>query len=247
MEKKQMIENEDFLHKILPRKISFEVRFVATFRPLRPSLDWASYWALSGRGRSSSQWTVVSSQHSHHRHRPPHRLVTSTQIVTLSDNTCIPYSVTTGDISDKNNHEHSLDTDCRLPLCRDWSHSSSSRALYFHQVLFFVPKATLWMVLTFVSRMWNKVFKSRFLKGLENQLIYYFYVLVAILILFFLDAIREMQKYSSEELQQKAAGGMSHLDAQMQMHMRLFRAQRNFYIAGWVTFHHHFVILTVIN
>ena len=28
--------------------------------------------------------------------------------------------------------------------------------------------------------------------------------------------------------------GMSHLDTQMQMHMRLFRAQRNFYIAGWV-------------
>merc|ERR1712066_893205 len=43
--------------------------------------------------------------------------------------------------------------------------------------------------------------------------IYYFYVLVAILILFFLDAIR-----------------------QMQMHMRLFRAQRNFYIAGFALF-----------
>ena len=79
--------------------------------------------------------------------------------------------------------------------------------------------------------MWNKVFKSRFLKGLENQLIYYFYVLVAILILFFLDAIREMQKYSTEE-QQQTKVGMSHLDAQMQMHMRLFRAQRNFYISG---------------
>ena len=26
---------------------------------------------------------------------------------------------------------------------------------------------------------WNKVFKSRFLKGLESQLIYYFYVLVS--------------------------------------------------------------------
>ena len=39
----------------------------------------------------------------------------------------------------------------------------------------------------FVSnRAWNKLFKSRFLKGLENQLIYYFYVLVAILVLFFL-------------------------------------------------------------
>ena len=28
---------------------------------------------------------------------------------------------------------------------------------------------------------WNKVFKSRFLKGLESQLIYYFYVLVSFL------------------------------------------------------------------
>lgn len=36
------------------------------------------------------------------------------------------------------------------------------------------------------ARTWNKLFKSRFLKGLENQLIYYFYVLVAILVLFFL-------------------------------------------------------------
>merc|ERR1719147_707468 len=68
-----------------------------------------------------------------------------------------------------------------------------------------------------------------------SQLIYYFYVLVAILILFFLDAIREMQKYSSEETQQKTVG-MSHLDTQMQMHMRLFRAQRNFYIAGFALF-----------
>merc|ERR1711953_587992 len=45
-----------------------------------------------------------------------------------------------------------------------------------------------------------------------------------------------MQKYSTEELQQQKAGGMSHLDAQMQMHMRLFRAQRNFYIAGFALF-----------
>jgi len=58
---------------------------------------------------------------------------------------------------------------------------------------------------------------------------------VAILILFFLDAIREMQKYSAEETQQKTVG-MSHLDTQMQMHMRLFRAQRNFYIAGFALF-----------
>ena len=84
-------------------------------------------------------------------------------------------------------------------------------------------------------RTWNKVFKSRFLKGLESQLIYYFYVLVsflnksggttrlmltgqqvAILILFFLDAIREMQKYNNEEQQFQNSRGASHLDIQMQ-------------------------------
>ena len=56
---------------------------------------------------------------------------------------------------------------------------------------------------------------------------------MAILVLFFLDAIREMQKYGSEEEQQKSVGTATHLDAQMQVHMRLFRAQRNFYIAGY--------------
>ena len=77
------------------------------------------------------------------------------------------------------------------------------------------------------------MFHSSIIRGLETQLIYYFYVLIAVLILFFLDAIREMQKYSSEE-QITRRVGLSHLDTQMQMQMRLFRAQRNFFIAGFV-------------
>lgn len=99
--------------------------------------------------------------------------------------------------------------------------------------------ATLFLLLLpFVStRMWKSLFKSRFLKGLENQLIYYFYVLVAILILFFLDSIREMRKYSDDGGSGHAHdSGSGHLDVQMQSHMRLFRAQRNFYIAGFALF-----------
>jgi len=93
------------------------------------------------------------------------------------------------------------------------------------------------LLLPFLSpQSWNKVFKSRFLKGLNNQLIYYFYVLVAILILFFLDAIREMRKYGDEDHAHTHTASTSHLDVQMQMHMRLFRAQRNFYIAGFALF-----------
>merc|ERR1712243_377456 len=45
----------------------------------------------------------------------------------------------------------------------------------------------------------------------------------------------EMQKYGSEEEHQQQVG-MTHLDTQMQMHMRLFRAQRNFYISGFALF-----------
>lgn len=86
------------------------------------------------------------------------------------------------------------------------------------------------------ARTWNKLFKSRFLKGLENQLIYYFYVLVAILVLFFLDAIREMRKYSDEQEHSGEHSHGAHLDTQIQMHMRLFRAQRNFYISGFALF-----------
>ena len=45
----------------------------------------------------------------------------------------------------------------------------------------------LLLLLPFVSaQRWNQLFKSKFLRGLENQLVYYFYVLVAILVLFFL-------------------------------------------------------------
>jgi len=97
--------------------------------------------------------------------------------------------------------------------------------------------ATLLLLIPFISpRAWNKLFKSRLLKGLENQLIYYFYVLVTILVLFFLDAIREMRKYSDNPEDAGHAHRDGHLDIQMQTHMRLFRAQRNFYISGFALF-----------
>ena len=119
--------------------------------------------------------------------------------------------------------------------------------------------AILLLLLPFLSnKTWNKLFRSRFFAGLQGQLIYYFYVLVAILILFFLgksfgnsfrvsydlmtervritDAIREMRKYSDENVATDGHSHGAHLDTQMQMHMRLFRAQRNFYISGFALF-----------
>lgn len=46
-------------------------------------------------------------------------------------------------------------------------------------------------------RRWNAFFKSRFLQGLTNQAGVYFMILLAVLVLFLLDAIREMRKYAN--------------------------------------------------
>ncbi|XP_026496085.2 B-cell receptor-associated protein 31 [Vanessa tameamea] len=78
---------------------------------------------------------------------------------------------------------------------------------------------------------WNKFFKSKFLAYISGQASIYFVVLIGVLILCLLDAIREMQKYSNIE-----STDHQHLDAEMQGNMRLFRAQRNFYISGIALF-----------
>jgi B-cell receptor-associated protein 31 len=79
---------------------------------------------------------------------------------------------------------------------------------------------------------WQKLFKSRFLQSINNQASIYFVVLLGVLVLFLLDAIREIRKYS---------GSLDHTDhhqlnVEMQENMRLFRAQRNFYISGFALF-----------
>lgn len=78
---------------------------------------------------------------------------------------------------------------------------------------------------------WQKFFKSRFLAMLGRQAHTYFFLLLGVLVLFLLEAIREMRKYSHTE-----PTGDVHLNVEMQHSMRLFRAQRNFYISGFAIF-----------
>lgn len=78
---------------------------------------------------------------------------------------------------------------------------------------------------------WQRFFKSRFLAMLSSQAQTYFYLLLFVLVLFLLEAIREMRKYSHTE-----PTAEQHLNVGMQHSMRLFRAQRNFYISGFAIF-----------
>ncbi|KAL6268403.1 hypothetical protein P5V15_001538 [Pogonomyrmex californicus] len=81
---------------------------------------------------------------------------------------------------------------------------------------------------------WQKLFKSRFLQSINNQASVYFIILLGVLVLFLLDAIREMRKYSGSLNQ---TDHHHHgLNIEMQENMRLFRAQRNFYISGFALF-----------
>ncbi|KAF2366315.1 B-cell receptor-associated protein 29/31 [Trinorchestia longiramus] len=91
---------------------------------------------------------------------------------------------------------------------------------------------TLLLLLPIISpKRWHSFFKSRFLESIYKMSHVYFMVFVAILVVAFVDAIREMHKYSGD-IKSQTHGHAEHLDVEMQHHMRLFRAQRNFYISG---------------
>eukprot|EP00092_Neocalanus_flemingeri_P011624 GFUD01012525.1.p1 GENE.GFUD01012525.1~~GFUD01012525.1.p1 ORF type:complete len:247 (+),score=42.30 GFUD01012525.1:97-741(+) len=92
------------------------------------------------------------------------------------------------------------------------------------------------LLLPYISdRVWSSILRISFIRKLERQFVYYFYCLISILILCFLDSIREMTKYSSREDVAKEQG-MRTLQLEMQQQMRMFRAQRNFYIVGFALF-----------
>merc|ERR1719228_2285090 len=96
--------------------------------------------------------------------------------------------------------------------------------------------AELALLLPYISdRFWSTILRFSFIRKLERHFIYYFYCLVGILVLCFLDSIREMHKYSSREGDAKEHG-MRTLQLEMQQQMRMFRAQRNFYIVGFALF-----------
>ncbi|XP_072847525.1 B-cell receptor-associated protein 31 isoform X1 [Pogona vitticeps] len=77
---------------------------------------------------------------------------------------------------------------------------------------------------------WQKIFKSRVVQLVVAYGNTFFVVLIVILVLLFLDAIREIRKYDdvTEKVNlQNNPGAVEHF------HMKLFRAQRNLYIAGF--------------
>ncbi|XP_021512038.1 B-cell receptor-associated protein 31 [Meriones unguiculatus] len=91
--------------------------------------------------------------------------------------------------------------------------------------------AVLFLCIPFISpKRWQKIFKSRLVELVVAYSNTFFVVLIVILVLLVLDAVREIRKYDdvTEKVNlQNNPGAMEHF------HMKLFRAQRNLYIAGF--------------
>ncbi|XP_078393373.1 B-cell receptor-associated protein 31-like, partial [Cetorhinus maximus] len=90
--------------------------------------------------------------------------------------------------------------------------------------------ALLLMCIPFVSaKQWQRLFRS----GLFNLVVTYgnkfFFFLIALLIFLIFDAVREIQKYGVPDKVDLKNNPI----AEDHVHMKLFRAQRNLYIAGF--------------
>jgi len=105
-------------------------------------------------------------------------------------------------------------------------------ALFLYFEIFVI---CLFMLPWIRPNLWAKVFRSRIARGLEAYSHVYVYAAAGILGLLFLDAIREVRKYSDANVNESSA--FVHLaQADAVLHMRLFRAQRNPYISGFALF-----------
>ncbi|CAF1318121.1 unnamed protein product [Adineta ricciae] len=88
---------------------------------------------------------------------------------------------------------------------------------------------------------WQRFFKSRIARAFQAGAKYYFNFIICIFALLFADSIRELRKYAGVEVKD-----LSTPQAEAHAHMKQFRSQRNFYIAGFALFL-WFVIKRLVN
>ncbi|CAI4228342.1 unnamed protein product [Auanema sp. JU1783] len=79
--------------------------------------------------------------------------------------------------------------------------------------------------------LWSKLFKSRLVSSLGQHALIYSYAFTFVLFILFADSVREVHKYSVHE---DAIERTVHTaSSESNTLMKLFRAQRNFYISGF--------------
>ncbi|XP_031652872.1 B-cell receptor-associated protein 29 isoform X3 [Oncorhynchus kisutch] len=170
-------------------------------------------------------WITVHGRTAEERHQPVH----FDAIKTIKDSLSVPV-VANGDIKTlrdvETTHQLTGVDDYFLEMTLQWT----AVALFLYVeigvlLILCLPfiSATRWQCI-FQLRIWNKM--ARF----WNK---FFLAMIIILIVLFLDALREVRKYSG-----MGNGKDANLNPNMfdHLHMKLFRAQRNLYISGFTLF-----------
>ncbi|XP_063052811.1 B-cell receptor-associated protein 29-like isoform X2 [Engraulis encrasicolus] len=85
------------------------------------------------------------------------------------------------------------------------------------------------------AQRWQKIFKWQIWSMMSSYWNKFFFAMIIILVVLFLDAVREVRKYSAEETTSDPQA-QSHPNFHDHVHMMLFRAQRNLYLSGFSLF-----------
>lgn len=92
----------------------------------------------------------------------------------------------------------------------------------------------VFLCLPFISaKRWQSIFRLNMWNSIARFWNKGFLAIIIILIVLFLDAVREVRKYSGAEPSKEAKMTPNMVD---HLHMKLFRAQRNLYISGFSLF-----------
>ncbi|XP_072003259.1 B-cell receptor-associated protein 29 [Engystomops pustulosus] len=81
---------------------------------------------------------------------------------------------------------------------------------------------------------WKKIFRFQLWSKISSYWNKAFLSIIVVLIILFLDAVREVRKYSMSPTPDKSA--KLYANSYDHLHMKLFRAQRNLYISGFSLF-----------
>ncbi|XP_040902160.1 B-cell receptor-associated protein 29-like isoform X2 [Toxotes jaculatrix] len=170
-------------------------------------------------------WITVHGRTTEERHQPVHY----DAIKTIKDSVSVPV-IANGDIKYlrdvESTHQLTGVDEVKKKMTLQWT--AVALFLYVEIGILVI------LCLPFISaRRWRIVFQLRiwnFMSMFWNKV---FLTMIIVLIVLFLDAVREVRKYSGKELGTDAKLQPNMFD---HLHMKLFRAQRNLYISGFAVF-----------
>ncbi|XP_069004072.1 uncharacterized protein [Embiotoca jacksoni] len=170
-------------------------------------------------------WITVHGRTAEERHQPVHYEA----IKTIKDSVSIPV-IANGDIKYLRDVEstHQLTGVDGLEKSMTLQWTAVALFLYVEMGLIVI------LCLPFISaRRWQSIFNLRIWNWMARFWNKVFLTMIIILIVLFLDAVREVRKYSGKDLGKDAKLQPNMFD---HLNMKLFRAQRNLYISGFAVF-----------